>query len=167
MAEGESFDVGEEDGSVAQVEALAASAEPCVRVAVTSLVVVWASAAPGSEVCAVDACGLDESHGRQGLRHPEAEGLPSELGFDDAEAFGADAFLHLTEVGFHWGLVPVSAGVSEAGVAFEAFDEVFHVGYLMELAEHEGFEVPFGVVLYGPPWAFCAEVFPEDGVDRS
>ena len=34
------------------------------------------------------------------------------------------------------------------------FDEVFDVEYLEELAEHEGFEVPFGLVLYGSSGAF-------------
>ena len=33
VAEGESLDVGEEDGAVAQIEDLPASAQPCVRVA--------------------------------------------------------------------------------------------------------------------------------------
>ena len=60
-----------------------------------------------------------------------------------------------------------AAGVSEDGVAFEAFDEVFHVGYLEELSEHEGFEVPFGIIFDGSSGSFCVEVFPEDGVDRS
>jgi len=35
-----------------------------------------------------------------------------------------------------------------------AFDEVFDVEYLKELAEHEGFEVPFGLVLYRSSGAF-------------
>ena len=62
--------------------------------------------------------------------------------------------------------MPVSAGVSEDGVAFEAFDEVFHVGYLEELSEHQGLQIPLGVVLHGPPWAFSVvEVFPECGMD--
>jgi len=58
------------------------------------------------------------------------EGVASEPGLYDAEALGADAFLHLAEVGFCGGLVMVAAGVSEGGVAFEAFDQIFHVGYL-------------------------------------
>jgi len=68
VAQGESLDVGEEDGPVSEVESLGASAEPCVEVTPAPLAVVEASAAPGSEVCAVDACGLDEAHGGQGLR---------------------------------------------------------------------------------------------------
>ncbi len=67
MAEGEAFDVGEEDGSVAQIEALAASAEPCIGVTQALLGVMGVSAASGSEVCAVHACGLDEAYGGQGL----------------------------------------------------------------------------------------------------
>ena len=166
MPDGESLDVGEEDGSVAQVEASAASAEPCVGISPSPLVVVWASAAPGSEVCAVYACGLDEAHGGQGLTRPEAEGLPSEPGLDDPETFGSYPFLHLGEVGFGGCFVPVSAGVSEDGVAFEAFDEVLDVGYLEELSEHEGFEVPFGLVFDGSSGSFDVEVFPECGMDR-
>jgi hypothetical protein len=65
------------------------------------------------------------------------------------------------------GLVPVSAGFSEVGVPLEAFDEVLDVGYLEELSENQGFEVLFGLVLPGSSWAFCVEVRPEDGVDRS
>ena len=167
MTDGESLDVSEEDGSVAQVEASAASAEPCVRVTVSSFVVFWASTAPSSKVCAIYASGLDETNGGQGLTRPVAEGFPSEPGLDDSEAFGSYSLLHLAKVGFGGGFVLVSAGVSEDGAAFEAFDEVFHVGYLEELSEHEGFEVPFGVVLYGSSGSFCVEVFPEDGVDRS
>jgi hypothetical protein len=64
------------------------------------------------------------------------------------------------------GALPVSAGVSEDGVSLQTFDEVFHVGYLEELAEHEDFEVPFGVVFDGSSGSFGVEVFPEDGVDR-
>jgi len=37
---------------------------------------------------------------------------------------------------------------------FEAFDLVFDGVYLEELSEHEGFEVPFGVVLYWTSQAF-------------
>ena len=98
MPEGESFDVGEEDGPVSEVEASAASAEPCVRVSAAPLAVVWASAAPGSEVCAVYACGLDEAYGGQGLTRPEAESFFAEPGLYDVEAFASDAFLHLAEV---------------------------------------------------------------------
>jgi hypothetical protein len=90
VAQRESFNVGEEDCAVSEVEASAASAEPCVRVSAASLAVFWASAAPGSEVCAVDACGLDEAHGGQGLTRPEAEGFPSEPGLDDPEALTND-----------------------------------------------------------------------------
>ena len=39
-----------------------------------------------------------ESHGGQGLRLPEAEGLPSESGLHDSEAFDSDALIHLGEV---------------------------------------------------------------------
>jgi len=57
---------------VAEVEALPASAQPRVRVATSSLAVVEASAALGSEVCAVDAGRLDEAHSGQRLGVPEA-----------------------------------------------------------------------------------------------
>jgi hypothetical protein len=89
------------------------------------------------------------------------------VSLDDPESFNAYSLLHLGEVGLGGGLVPVSAGVSEVGVAFEAFDEVLDLGYLEELAEQQGFEVPFGLVFYGSSGFFCVEVFPEDGVDRS
>ena len=67
---------------------------------------------------------------------------------------------------------PHSAGAqararAEVGVPLEAFDEVLDVGYLEELSENQGFEVLFGLVLHGSSWAFCVEVRPEDGVDRS
>ena len=100
MAQGEALDVGEDDGSVSEVEASAASTESCVGVSPSPLAIVWASAAPGGEVCAVDACGLDEARGGQGLTRPEAEGLPSEPSLHDPETFGANSFLHLGEVGF-------------------------------------------------------------------
>ena len=100
MPRGEAFDVGEEDGSVVQVESSAASAEFCVRVASASHVVVWASAAPNSEVCTVYACGLDEVCGGQDLTRHEAEGCPSEQDLHDPEPFISDAFLHMREVGF-------------------------------------------------------------------
>ncbi len=34
-----------------------------------------------------------------------------------------------------------------------------------KLAEHEGFEVPFGVVFYGSSWSVSVEVCPEGGLD--
>ena len=70
-------------------------------------------------------------------------------------------------MGVAGGLVPVSAGVSEVGVASEAFDEVLDVGDLLELSEHEGPEVPFGIVLYGSSGSFGVEACPEDGMDGS
>jgi len=104
---------------------------------------------------------------REGLGSPEPEGFPSEPGLYDAEALDADPLLHLGEVGVAGGPVPVAAYLSEVGVASEAFDEVLDVGYLLDLAEHQGLEVPLGVVLYGSPGAFGVEVCPEDGMDRS
>ena len=65
------------------------------------------------------------------------------------------------------GLVMVSAGFSEDGVALQALHQVLDVGYLEELSEHEGFEVPFGVVFDGSSGSFCVEVFPECGMDGS
>ena len=47
------------------------------------------------------------------------------------------------------------------------FTKVLDVGYLEELAEHQGPEVPLGVVLYGSPGAFGVEVCPEGGMDGS
>ena len=70
-------------------------------------------------------------------------------------------------MGLARGLVTVSAGFSEVGVASEAFDEVLDVGDLLQLAEHQRPQVPFGVVLYGSSGAFCVEVGPEGEVDRS
>ena len=67
VAQGESLDVGEEDGPVSEVESLTTSAEPGVGVSEAPFIVVAASAAPGSEVCAVDACRLDEADGGEGL----------------------------------------------------------------------------------------------------
>jgi len=61
LAQGESLDVGEEDGPIPEVEAFPASAEPGVEVTAAPLVVVEASAAPGSEVGAVHAGDLDEA----------------------------------------------------------------------------------------------------------
>ena len=86
---------------------------------------------------------------------------------NDGEALGADAFLHLREVGFCGGLVPVAAIVSEVGVSSEAFDEVLHAGYLVQLAEHQGLEVPFGRVFDGSSGSFGVQVFPECGMDGS
>ncbi len=83
------------------------------------------------------------------------------------EALDSDPLLHLAEVGVAGSPVPVAAGVSEVGIPSEAFDEVLDVGYLVQLAEHEGPEVPLGVVLYGSTGAFGVEVCPEDGMDGS
>ena len=85
----------------------------------------------------------------------------------DAEALGSYSLLHLREVGFAGSPVTVSADLSEVWVSSEAFDEVLDVGYLLQLAEHQGPEVPFGVVLYGSSWAVAVESCPEDVVVRS
>ena len=63
VAEGEAFDVDEEEAQVAEEEALLAPAEPGVRVSEGPSGVVGVSAAPGGEVCAVYAGGLDEACG--------------------------------------------------------------------------------------------------------
>jgi len=70
-------------------------------------------------------------------------------------------------VGVAGSLVPVAACLSEVGIPSEAFDEVLHVGYLEELAEHEGFEVPFGLVFDGSSGSFGVQVFPEGGMGGS
>ena len=70
-------------------------------------------------------------------------------------------------MGLAGGFFSVVAVFSELGTASESFDVVLYVGYLEALAEYEGPEVPFGVVFDGSSGAFCVEVCPEDGVDRS
>ena len=75
--------------------------------------------------------------------------------------------LHLGEVGLAGGPVPVSADSSKVGVSSEAFHQVLDVGYLLELAEHQGPEIPLGVILYGSSGAFGVEIGPEDGMDWS
>ena len=77
----------------------------------------------------------------------------AEPGFDDAEAFCSYSFLHLGEVGLAGRPFAVAAGPSEVWFSSQPLGEVFDVGYLEELSEHEGAEVPFGVVLYGSSWA--------------
>jgi hypothetical protein len=52
------------------------------------------------------------------------------------------------------------------GLRLRRFTKVLDVGYLEELAEHQGPEVPLGVVLYGSSGAVFVEVCPEDGLDR-
>jgi len=97
----------------------------------------------------------------------EPQRHPAEPGLDDAESLGSDAAFHLGIMGLAGGFVPVAAGRSEVGVAPEALDEVLDVWDLLYLAEHEGSEVPFGVVFYWSSRAVSVEAGPEDGVDRS
>jgi hypothetical protein len=130
VSQRESLYVDEEQRLVAEVEPLPAAAQPGVRVAEASFIVVEASAAPCSEVGAVDAGGLDEAHGGQGLRLPESESLPPELCLYDAESFGSDPPLHLAEVGFGGGLISVSADLPEIWVSPETLHQVLDVGYL-------------------------------------
>ena len=91
----------------AQIEAPAVPAHPGIRVGEPNPAVPGMAYAPGSEVCAVYAGGLDEARGGQGLTRPEAEGLPSEPGLDDPEALASDAFLHLGEVGLGGGFAGI------------------------------------------------------------
>ena len=167
VAEGESLDVDEEQRLVAEEEALLAPSEPCVRVAEASAGVVGVPAAPRRKAGAVEAGCLDEADGRQWLRPSQPQGFSSNPGLDDAEALGSDAALHLAEVGLAGGPVSVSADLSEVGVPSEAFHQVLDVWDLLYLAEHEGSEVPFGVVFYWSSRAVLVETGPEDGVERS
>jgi len=64
------------------------------------------------------------------------------------------------------GPVTVTAGPPQVGVPLEALHQVLDVGYLLELAEHQGPEVPLGVVLHWSSWACLVEACPEDGLDR-
>jgi len=77
-----------------------------------------------------------------------SEGFSAEPCFYDLESFCSYSFLHLCEMGFGECLVPIPAGLSEASFSSEALDKVFDVWYLFELPDHEGVEVPFGIVLY-------------------
>ena len=70
-----------------------------------------------------------------------------------------------SEVSLGGCFVLVSAGVSDVGVSSEAFDEVPYVGDLVQLAEHEGPEVPFGVVFYGSSGSFGVKVCLEGWMD--
>ena len=63
VAEREAFDVHQEEAQVAEAETLRASAYTGVRVSQASACVVGVSAAPGGQVGAVYACGLDEACG--------------------------------------------------------------------------------------------------------
>ena len=94
-----------------------------------------------------------------------SEGFPSESGLDDGESLDVDALLHLGEVGFAGGPITVTAYMPQVGVPPEAFDEVLDVGYLLELSERQGPEIPLGLVFYWSSWAVFVEVCPEDGVD--
>ena len=89
-----------------------------------------------------------EADGRHRLGAPQTDGLAAHVGLYDVEALGPDSPLHLGEVGLYGRLLSVSAHLSEVGVSLEAFDQVLHVGYLEELSEHEGSEIPLGVVFY-------------------
>ena len=82
------------------------------------------------------------------------------------KSLDADALLHLAKVGVTGGHVTVTAGPPQVGIPPEALHPVFDVGYLLELAEHEGFEVPLGVVLDGSSGAFGVEACPEGDMDR-
>lgn len=69
-------------------------------------------------------------------------------------------------MGLAWGSVTVTAGLSEIRFSSEPLDQVLDVWDLLELPDHEGSEIPCGVVLDGSPRAVRVEVFPEDGLDR-
>ena len=166
VAERESLDVDEEKRLVAEDEALLAPTEPGVGVPQASAGVVGVPAAPRREVGAVYAGGLDEAYGGEWLAFPEPQRLPSEPSFDDPEPFGSDALLHLGEVGLAGCQLAVSAGLSEVGVSSQPLHQVLDVGYLLQLSEQQGSEVPFGVVLYWSPRAALVQPGPEDGMDR-
>ena len=51
--------------------------------------------------------------------------------------------------------------MSEVGVAFESFDEVFDVEHLEWLTEHQCLDVTFIIVLYGSSRTIGVEVCPE------
>ena len=68
-------------------------------------------------------------------------------------------------MGLAGGPVSVAAGPPQVGVSPEALQLVLDVGDLLELSEHQGFEVPLGVVLYWSSCAFGVETDPEGGMD--
>ena len=74
--------------------------------------------------------------------------------------FPRKRFLIPSEVGVAGGLVPVAACLPQVGIPSEAFDEVLDLGYLEDLSEHEGPEVPLGLIFDGSPGAFGVEVRP-------
>ena len=92
MAQRESLYIDEEEAQVAEEDPLLTPSEPGVGVSQAPSGVVGVPAAPRGEVCAVEAGGLDEACGGEGLASPEPQRLPSEVGLDDAESVGAYAF---------------------------------------------------------------------------
>jgi len=63
-------------------------------------------------------------------------------------------------------LVMVAAGLSEVWVSSQPLHKVLDAWDLFQLAEHEGSEVPLGVVLHWSSWPCFVEVCPEGGLDR-
>src|SRR4030042_3214400 len=124
------------------------------------------SAAPCRKVGAVHADRLDETDSREGLAFSQPEGLVTEPLLYCLEAFDAYAFLHLTEVSFSRHFTVVPTGRPHLLVSSESLDQVFDVGYLLQLTEQEGSQVTFRLVLYRPPCSFKAQAFPDDGVKR-
>ena len=102
-----------------------------------------------------------------GLALPVFQGLAAEPGFDDAKALGPDAPLHLAEVGLGWCAITVATDPAQVRIPLEALDQVLHVWNLFQLAEHQGPQIPFGVVLDWSSGAVSVQPYPEDGMDGS
>jgi hypothetical protein len=64
------------------------------------------------------------------------------------ESLGSDVALHSGEAGLGERLVTVAADLSEVGVPPKALDQIFHVGYLEKLSEHQRLEVVFRLIFY-------------------
>jgi len=56
--------------------------------------------------------------------------------------------------------ITVAADPAQVRIPLEALDQVLHVWNLFQLAEHEGPQIPFGVVLDWSSGALFVEVFP-------
>jgi hypothetical protein len=125
------------------------------------------SAAPRWKVGAVHARSLNQAYGRERLALPEPQGFMTKPFLYGTKAFSAYALLHLKEVSLSRHFLIISTGGSHFSVPSESLDEVFYVGYLLQLTQHERSQITLRLVLYKPPCPFNVQALPEDGLKRS
>ena len=140
---------------------------PGLRIPKPSGVIMGVSAAPGRQVRAIEAGSLNQACSQQRMLKPHPIRFLPQIALNALKPWLADALLHLAKMRFGGRLALVAANPSEVPVSFQPLNQIFHVGDLLQLPQHQRPQIPLRIVPHRPAWTIYMKILPHDGADRT